>query len=117
MEEMIDQLEKHHGYSEVRVTLRLVFRVVVPIIFLIGGLVLLSFRLPGWSLIIGLPMIIFGIVFLVYTYDEVVTDKVAEGGEGNWPCGKCRKHSDDKACDGPNDTVCLKCKERIFKNH
>lgn len=32
-------------------------------------------RLPGWSIILGLPMVIIGIVFLIYTYDEVMSNK------------------------------------------
>jgi hypothetical protein len=46
-------------------------RLIVPLVFLATGLILLYLALPGWSLIIGIPSIVFGIVFLLYTYDEL----------------------------------------------
>jgi len=49
----------------------LIFRGFIPIVMLIGGLVLLGMRLPGWGLFIGLPLVIIGSVFLIYTYDEI----------------------------------------------
>lgn len=39
--------------------------------FLSTGLILLYLAIPGWSLVLGLPAIIFGIVFLLYAYDSI----------------------------------------------
>lgn len=50
---------------------KMILKVIVPVIFLTTGLVLLFLALPGWSLILGIPSTVFGIVFLLYTYDEL----------------------------------------------
>ena len=60
-------------------TEKLVFgllRVVVALGLLIGGIILLGFRIAGWGIILGLPMVIFGSVFIIYTYDEVLSKQV-----------------------------------------
>ena len=56
--------------------IRMILRVIVGMGLLVGGLVLLALRIAGWSIIIGLPMIIFGSVFVIYTYDEVLSRKL-----------------------------------------
>ena len=52
-------------------TFGILMKFLVPITFLGTGLILLYLSLPGWSLIIGIPSITFGIVFLLYSYDEL----------------------------------------------
>lgn len=49
----------------------LLINVIIPLSLLIGGLVLLFAKIPGWGVILGLPMIVIGVIFLIYTYDEV----------------------------------------------
>jgi hypothetical protein len=49
--------------------LKLILQVIVPLAFLATGLILLFLAIPGWSLIIGIPSTVFGIIFLIYTYD------------------------------------------------
>lgn len=66
---------KHHHAEEV---VRLIFRGLIPIILLSGGLILLTLKIPGWSLIFGLPITIIGTVFLIYTYDYFVNRKFGE---------------------------------------
>lgn len=56
----------------------LLVKTIIPLTLLIGGLHLLTINIPGWSLIFGLPMIVFGVVFSLYTYDEISSRKVDE---------------------------------------
>lgn len=44
----------------------------MPFMFLATGLILLYIAIPGWGLIIGIPSTVFGIVFLLYTYDDMI---------------------------------------------
>lgn len=55
---------------------RLIIKAVIPLSLLFGGLWLLTLKLAGWSIIFGLPMIVMGVVFLIYSYDEVVSGKI-----------------------------------------
>ena len=65
----IDRLEK---------IIKLIFRGLLPVVLLLSGIVLLSLRIAGWSIIFGLPMVVIGVVFLIYTYDEVVSKKTVQ---------------------------------------
>ena len=68
---------EHHHTLEI---IRLILKGLIPIVLLSGGLILLALRISGWSLIFGLPLTIFGSVFLIYTYDEMVRKKVDPDG-------------------------------------
>ena len=48
---------------------KMVLEIIVPLAFLATGLILLFLAIPGWSLIVGIPSTVFGIVFLLYSYD------------------------------------------------
>lgn len=109
-----DDYEEHHHQHENGAGLTL--RVIIPIVFLTSGLVLLSLRIPGWSIIFGLPLIVFGTVFLVYTYDEIVTRTVKPIPEKIVECSICGKPTtklypwqDEK------DVICQNCREDIAK--
>jgi hypothetical protein len=52
---------------------RTAVKLLIPLIFLSTGLILLYLTIPGWSLIIGIPSTVFGIVFLLYTYDDITS--------------------------------------------
>ncbi|QQS39308.1 hypothetical protein IPM62_01715 [Candidatus Woesebacteria bacterium] len=66
-----------------------IYRGLIPIIILIGGITLLSLNLPGWSTIIGLPTTIIGAVLLIYEYDNFVTKKVVLPNEEKVRCDRC----------------------------
>ena len=61
---------KRYSFNPER-ALILLIKVFVPGILLVGGLVLLALKIAGWSIVFGLPMVIFGVVFLIYTYDDI----------------------------------------------
>ena len=108
-----DYEDYHHHYEN---GANLTLRVIIPIAFLTSGLVLLSLRIAGWSIIFGLPLIVFGTVFLVYTYDEVVSktvkpipDKIVECSVCGKPTTKLYPWQDEQ------DVICQSCKEDIAK--
>lgn len=71
---MAKKVSQHHPEEIVR----LIYMGLIPIVLLAGGLVLLALKIPGWSLIFGLPITIFGTVFLIYTYDTIASKKFGE---------------------------------------
>ena len=101
--------EEHHHAEE---AIKLVFRGIIPIILLLAGLALLALRLPGWSIIFGLPLVVFGVVFLIYTYDEVVSKKFEPFPKELVKCRLCRKPTPLIPGTIPNDTVCFSCQEK-----
>lgn len=72
----LEILAREDSWYHKEVLVRIFLRVIVAVGLLVGGLILLAMRLPGWSIIFGLPMIIFGSVFIIYTYDEVLSRKL-----------------------------------------
>ena len=62
-----------HSHSEHLVTL--ILRGAIPIVMITAGIIILGMRLSGWSIFSGLPLIIIGSVFLIYTYDEVSRER------------------------------------------
>lgn len=105
----------YHKLQFEKEKIKLVGRIIIPIIFLIAGLVILGFHLPGWSLIIGLPVTLFGVVFLIYAYDEVVAKKVAENSSEIWPCSICHRMTIVSEGDDLDDFICDNCKKNISK--
>lgn len=67
--------DRHHHLESI---VKLVLKTVVPIFILIGGIALLTLRIAGWSIIFGLPMVVIGVVFLIYTYDEIVSSRLGD---------------------------------------
>lgn len=57
----------------------------------IGGIVLLFLRIPGWSLIVGLPAVQIGLVFLIFSYDRMASKKVGVGSLYSLECQQCGK--------------------------
>ena len=102
--------------SESRDGLRLTFRVLIPIVLLVGGLALLGLRIAGWSIIFGLPMITFGVVFLIYTYDELVNKVVKPIPERIVTCSVCGKPTTKiYPWQNDEDAICFTCREDIEK--
>lgn len=44
----------------------------IPFTILVCGLTLLFLKIGGWSIILGIPMVVIGVVFLIYSYDSLV---------------------------------------------
>lgn len=53
--------------------IRIIIQAVLGLVLLIGGIILLALRISGWSIILGLPMVVISSVFIVYTYDDAAS--------------------------------------------
>ena len=93
----------------------LIMRGLIPIVLLVSGIFLLSLHIPGWSIIFGLPIVVFGTVFLIYTYDDLVSKKVVEAEKDLETCPICKEiHAIPKGTNS-KDFICEKCREQIIK--
>ena len=52
---------------------RIILQSILGLGLLAGGITLLALRLPGWSVIFGLPMVVISSIFIIYTYDNVLS--------------------------------------------
>jgi hypothetical protein len=53
--------------------IKLVIQSFLGLGLLAGGITILALRIPGWSIIFGLPMVVISSVFIIYTYDDVLS--------------------------------------------
>lgn len=100
-------LPGHHHFEE---GIKLLFRGLLPIILLTAGLAILFLRLPGWSMIFGIPMIIIGCVFLIHTYDEVVRKSYGGIPQEIAKCAVCGKETPKYPGQGNDSVICSNCK-------
>ena len=109
---MEEATEKNNRLEE---AIKLLFRGIIPIVFLAAGVVVLALRMPGWSLLLGLPLTIFGAVFLIYTYDEVVRKTFAPMIPQIVKCSVCGKPTPSLPGQDPENTICPVCKRGVKK--
>ncbi|OGM23772.1 hypothetical protein A3D00_05130 [Candidatus Woesebacteria bacterium RIFCSPHIGHO2_02_FULL_38_9] len=107
-----DFAESHH-HHHLEEGLKLAFRGLIPITLLIGGIWLLSLNVIFWSIIIGLPLILIGTVFLIYTYDEVVSKNILYDFNKKVPCSICGRLTPVNPNISIEDAVCLYCRKDI----
>ena len=96
--------------SQAENVVRLVFRGLLPTVSVAGGVWLLTSELSGWNIILGIPMTVIGMVFLIYTYDEVVSNKIQPLSQELVRCRRCRRLTPRMSGVKPEETVCLSCK-------
>jgi hypothetical protein len=98
--------------------IKLFFRGVIPIFLLVSGVVVLALKISGWSLLLGAPMVVFGCVFLIYTYDEVVAGRVADlpDNPGITKCSLCGAETPKVVGISSEDAICPSCREGIMKS-
>ena len=51
---------------------RLIIQAVLGLGLLAGGIIILSTRIAGWSIIFGLPMVVISSIFIINTYDDTL---------------------------------------------
>lgn len=56
----------------------LFFRLLIPIILLVCGVIIFVAQISAWNLILGLPLIVVGVVLVIYTYDEIVKIRIGD---------------------------------------
>lgn len=109
---MEEATEKNNRLEE---AIKLLFRGIIPIVFLAAGVVILALRMPGWSLLLGIPLTIFGAVFLIYTYDEVVRKTFMPMPSQIVKCSVCGKPTPVIPGFPEKDTICAVCKKEVKK--
>ena len=86
-----------------------VFKCMIPIFLLLSGIVILVIRIPGWSLLLGLPLVVLGTVFTVYTYDGLVGQGLGDYKKDISNCQVCRKPTPVFKGQDKNKIVCPVC--------
>ena len=93
--------------------IKLIFRGLIPLAMLGAGVVLMTSRISGWSLIIGIPVTVIGMAMLVFTYDEVVQKQVQPIQKELVRCNICGRLTARQLGVIPEDVICRHCRERI----
>lgn len=94
---------------------RFIFKGLIPIVFLAAGVSVLFLRIPGWSILLGAPLTIFGAVFLIFTYDEVVSSHIYANRVHKAYCSICGRTTVVIDDTDDEDVICLRCKRDIRK--
>lgn len=84
---------------------------VLSLALFLGGIWLLSLRIPGWSLFWGLIITPVGFAFTIFTLDEIARNTVAPPLFKPVKCNICGKITYAKEDD--KDVVCNLCREDI----
>lgn len=87
------------------------FRVILSLSLFFGGITLLALRIPGWSLFLGLPATQIGIVFLIFTFDEVAKKKVGPDSLKIIYCSVCGEPTVTPI--GQKEDICEECQKKI----
>lgn len=108
-------MDERQRFFYIEQLIKLVFRAIIPIALLAGGLILISLRISGWSLIYGLPLLVFGMVMLIFTYDEVVskTYPPITAYSSICRCIVCGKATPCFLNVDPKNTICYQCQLEI----
>jgi len=88
---------------------KVICRSAIPVILLLMGVVVLVLRIPGWSLFLGLPLVVLGAVFTVYTYDHLVSKSLGDYTNLVTKCVKCRRPTPHFKGQDPKSTLCPVC--------
>ena len=58
--------------------IKIIGRVLIPLVLFSGGLFLIYLHIYGWGIVIGFPITIIGAGLLIFTYDDILTQKIGE---------------------------------------
>lgn len=88
----------------------------LPSIFLslalfLGGIWLLSLRIPGWSLLLGLIITPVGFALTIYTLDDIARNIIIPSGFKPARCNVCGKITYTR--EPKEDVICWRCREDI----
>ena len=88
---------------------KLIFKGVIPIVLIVCGVALLFAKIPGWGVLLGLPMVVMGTIFMIYAYDEMIQKEI-EPIEGEFMnCNICGKPTPKLPGVEPEDAICPSC--------
>lgn len=103
----------HVRLALISVLTRDVGRLLLSLCLFAGGIVLLALRIPGWSLILGLPAVQIGIVFLIFTFDGLAQNKVGPRSLHIISCSVCRKATLTPYWQ--EEKICGECQKKIAR--
>jgi hypothetical protein len=95
----------------VKLVTRTIPSLIVSLALFGGGIAVLTSRVSGWSLFLGLPSIQAGIVLLILTFDEIAKSKVGTGDLRIAVCPICGKAT--IAPSWQNEKICEECQNKI----
>lgn len=105
--------KNHTKFILTSVLTRNIGRLLLSLALFGGGVILLSLRIPGWSVILGLPAVQIGIVFIIFTFDEVAQDRVGPRSFHVISCSLCGKPT--LAPYWQEEKICKECQKKIAK--
>jgi hypothetical protein len=86
---------------------------VLSLALFLGGIWILSLKIPGWSLFFGLIITPVGFAFCVYTLDDLAKNIVAPSPFESIKCNVCGKNTFAK--EAREDIICGLCRKDIQK--
>lgn len=87
--------------------------VILSLSLFLGGVWLLSLRIPGWSLFFGLIIIPTGFAFVIYSLDSVAKNTVSPPNFKTTRCKVCGKTTFAKK--DKKDAICSSCRESVTR--
>ncbi len=87
--------------------------IILSLILFLGGIWILTLRIPGWSLFLGLPAAQIGIIFLIFTFDEIIRGKVGRDSLHLLSCSVCGKPT--LAASWRKEKICGECARKMAK--
>ena len=91
--------------------LRFILQIVICLALLGAGIVILALRIPGWSLLVGLPLIILGVIFLIFTIDAVARKNLGQESLQTVLCSVCGQPT--PAPSWQNEKICPVCEKKL----
>lgn len=93
-------------------TIKVIFKGLIPILFFIGGVVILVSRIAFWSIFLGLPTFIIGFAMLINALDEITTSTILPKSHAVG-CMVCKKPTPAIPGIPEKETICAKCEREI----
>lgn len=90
---------------------KFILEIIICLSLLGGGIILLALRIPGWSLLMGLPLTVLGNIFLIFTIDAVARKKLGQESLQTVLCSICGQPT--PAPTWQNEKICLVCEEKL----
>lgn len=88
-------------------------QLIVSLILFLGGIVILGLRIPGWSLFLGLPSIQIGLIFTIFTLDDLARNKIGPNSLQKISCSVCGKPN--LVPHWQKVKKCRRCQEKMIK--
>lgn len=111
MKKMAEENNYNYPQNSFLTSLKSIGSLILSLVLFLGGIWLLSLRLPGWSFFLGLPAIQIGLIFMIFTFDGFARHKVGPDSLQIITCSICGKPT--VAPRGQKRDICPECQERI----